>query len=158
MLVLGGGHAGGHVARALGDHGVTMVDPRPVLESSSWPDTELVPGWAIELDPELRVVVVESKAGRLAIAYAQLIVAFGRFARGAPRLGLPHDAQGRVRVDETLRVVGAANIWALGDCAAVPNGAPHAASPTALASFYEELPGSAARTEARARQARPPGR
>jgi NADH:quinone reductase (non-electrogenic) len=38
-------------------------------------------------------------------------------------LGLPLDARGRVSVDETLRVVGAPHVWALGDCAAVPNGA-----------------------------------
>ena len=36
-------------------------------------------------------------------------------------LGLPLDEEGRVRVDETLRVVGARHIWALGDGAAVPN-------------------------------------
>jgi NADH:ubiquinone reductase (H+-translocating) len=39
------------------------------------------------------------------------------------QLGLPLDARGRVRVDETLRVVGVPNVWALGDCAAVPNAA-----------------------------------
>jgi NADH:ubiquinone reductase (H+-translocating) len=37
--------------------------------------------------------------------------------------GLPLDERGRVRVDETLRVEGKARVWALGDCAAVPNGA-----------------------------------
>jgi NADH dehydrogenase len=37
------------------------------------------------------------------------------------RLGLPLDERGRVVVDETLRVEGADDIWALGDCAAVPN-------------------------------------
>ena len=37
------------------------------------------------------------------------------------RLGLPLDTRGRVPVDGTLRVTGASNIWALGDCAAVPN-------------------------------------
>ena len=37
------------------------------------------------------------------------------------KLGLPLDKHGRVPVDETLRVVGASRIWALGDCAAVPN-------------------------------------
>jgi NADH:quinone reductase (non-electrogenic) len=37
------------------------------------------------------------------------------------RLGLPLDGRGRVPVDATLRVAGASNIWALGDCAAVPN-------------------------------------
>jgi NADH:ubiquinone reductase (H+-translocating) len=38
-------------------------------------------------------------------------------------LGLPLDERGRVRVDETLRVEGAERLWALGDCAAVPNAA-----------------------------------
>jgi NADH dehydrogenase len=36
-------------------------------------------------------------------------------------LGLPLDGRGRVRVDETLRVEGRADVWSLGDCAAVPN-------------------------------------
>ena len=36
-------------------------------------------------------------------------------------LGLPTEERGRVTVDETLRVTGTSNIWALGDCAAVPN-------------------------------------
>ena len=36
-------------------------------------------------------------------------------------LGLPLDERGRVRVDETLRVEGASDIWALGDGAAVIN-------------------------------------
>jgi NADH dehydrogenase len=39
----------------------------------------------------------------------------------ASRLGLPVDDQGRVRVDDHLRVEGHPNLWALGDCAAVPN-------------------------------------
>jgi NADH dehydrogenase len=36
-------------------------------------------------------------------------------------LGLPLDERGRVRVSGTLRVEGAEEIWALGDCARVPN-------------------------------------
>ncbi len=36
-------------------------------------------------------------------------------------LGLPLDDRGRVQVDDHLRVVGRENVWALGDCAAVPN-------------------------------------
>jgi NADH:ubiquinone reductase (H+-translocating) len=36
-------------------------------------------------------------------------------------LGFPLDDRGRVRVDETLRVEGTDHLWALGDCAAVPN-------------------------------------
>jgi NADH dehydrogenase len=41
----------------------------------------------------------------------------------AGRLGLPLDERGRVPVDETLRVDGFEGVWALGDCAAVPNAA-----------------------------------
>jgi NADH:ubiquinone reductase (H+-translocating) len=37
------------------------------------------------------------------------------------KLGLPLDERGRVVVDSTLRVDGLPNVWALGDCAAVPN-------------------------------------
>ena len=37
--------------------------------------------------------------------------------------GLPLDDRGRVRVDSLLRVEGREHVWALGDCAAVPNGA-----------------------------------
>jgi NADH:quinone reductase (non-electrogenic) len=36
-------------------------------------------------------------------------------------LGVPLDERGRVVVDEALRVTGREGIWALGDCAAVPN-------------------------------------
>jgi NADH dehydrogenase len=39
------------------------------------------------------------------------------------QLGLPLDAHGRVRVDETLAVDGMEGVWALGDAAAVPNAA-----------------------------------
>jgi NADH dehydrogenase len=37
------------------------------------------------------------------------------------QLDLPLDERGRVLVDETLRVQGTDGVWALGDCAAVPN-------------------------------------
>jgi NADH dehydrogenase len=37
--------------------------------------------------------------------------------------GLPLDERHRVRVDELLRVAGREDVWALGDCARVPNGA-----------------------------------
>jgi NADH:ubiquinone reductase (H+-translocating) len=35
--------------------------------------------------------------------------------------GLPLDEKGRVQVDELLRVLGQEHVWALGDCARVPN-------------------------------------
>ena len=37
------------------------------------------------------------------------------------RFGLPLDERGRVKVDGTLHVEGIEHVWALGDCAAVPN-------------------------------------
>jgi NADH:ubiquinone reductase (H+-translocating) len=37
------------------------------------------------------------------------------------QFGLPLDERGRVRVDPTLQVEGLDGVWALGDCAAVPN-------------------------------------
>src|SRR5262249_30500487 len=39
------------------------------------------------------------------------------------QFGVPLDARGRVRVDRTLQVEGCEGVWALGDCAAVPNAA-----------------------------------
>ncbi|HEY7891153.1 MAG TPA: NAD(P)/FAD-dependent oxidoreductase [Solirubrobacteraceae bacterium] len=37
------------------------------------------------------------------------------------RLGLPLDSSGRIRVDATMRVLGHPQVWAIGDCAAVPD-------------------------------------
>jgi NADH dehydrogenase len=39
------------------------------------------------------------------------------------QLGLPVDERGRLQVDESLRVRDVEGVWALGDCAAVPNAA-----------------------------------
>src|SRR6185312_5447324 len=45
------------------------------------------------------------------------------------RLGLPLDDGGRIQVDETMRVEGRANVWAIGDAAAVPDPAKDGDSP-----------------------------
>ena len=37
------------------------------------------------------------------------------------KLGLPSDRSGRVTVDRTMRVEGLEHVWAIGDCAAVPD-------------------------------------
>jgi NADH:quinone reductase (non-electrogenic) len=39
------------------------------------------------------------------------------------QLGPPLDERGRVRVEPSLRVEGFGHVWALGDCARIPNGA-----------------------------------
>jgi NADH:ubiquinone reductase (H+-translocating) len=41
--------------------------------------------------------------------------------RAVSLFGFPLDERGRIPVDETLRVEGAAHVWSLGDCARVPN-------------------------------------
>jgi NADH dehydrogenase len=41
--------------------------------------------------------------------------------RAVAELGLPLDGRGRIIVDESLRVEGRTNVWAIGDCARVPN-------------------------------------
>ena len=86
-LVLGGGFAGGYVARGLGRHGATIVNPAnfmlytPLLPEAAagsieprhvtvplramCPSADLLLGSAVGLDPERRVVDVESEAGRL---------------------------------------------------------------------------------------------
>src|SRR3954452_2338966 len=46
------------------------------------------------------------------------------------RLGLPLDEHGRIRVDDTLRVEGHPNVWAIGDAAAVPDPAKQGKGPT----------------------------
>jgi NADH dehydrogenase len=49
-------------------------------------------------------------------------------------MAVPLDERGRVRVDEYMRVEGSENVWAIGDCAAVPDpdaGGSRATPPTA---------------------------
>src|SRR5918911_636340 len=46
------------------------------------------------------------------------------------RLGLPLNDRGRIVVDETLRVQGRSNVWAIGDSAAVPDPAKKDGTPT----------------------------
>ena len=102
-LVLGGGFAGGYVARRLGRRGATIVNPTnfmlytPLLPEAAagtieprhvtvplrtmCPHADLLLGSAVELDPERRVVHVESDAGRFAIEYTDLVVALGSVTR-----------------------------------------------------------------------------
>jgi NADH:ubiquinone reductase (H+-translocating) len=114
VLVLGGGFAGSYVARELGRTGATIVNPTnfmlytPLLPEAAAgsiehrhvtvplrtmaPDADLVPGSAVALDPERRLVEVESEAGRLAIAYAELVVALGAVTRMPDLPGLHEHA------------------------------------------------------------------
>lgn len=121
VLVLGGGVAGSHVARDLG--AATIVNPTDFL-ATPCPESELVLGTVADVDTASRVAEVETTSGRIAIAYAELVIALGIDTNPVVgRLGLPVDGNGRVIVDETLCVAGVPHVWALGDCAVVPNAA-----------------------------------
>ena len=87
VLVLGGGFAGAYVARQLGRHGATIVNPTnfmlytPLLPEAAagnieprhvavplrtmCPHADLCSARAVALDPERRVVEVQSEAGAL---------------------------------------------------------------------------------------------
>jgi NADH dehydrogenase len=102
-LVLGGGFAGSYVARRLGRRGATIVNPTnfmlytPLLPEAAagsieprhvtvplramCPHADLLLGSAVALDPERRIVRVESGAGRFAIEYTDLVVALGSITR-----------------------------------------------------------------------------
>jgi NADH:ubiquinone reductase (H+-translocating) len=45
-------------------------------------------------------------------------------------LGLPLGPGGRIETDDTMRVAGSSNVWAIGDAAAVPDPAQHRRAPT----------------------------
>jgi NADH:ubiquinone reductase (H+-translocating) len=116
ILVLGGGFAGGYVARLLGKAGATIVsrenfmlytpnlpeaasgtlEPRHVVVPLRMmcPHAELVLGDVTDLDEERRQVVVETEAGVLELEYANLVVALGAIARTLPVPGLAEHALG----------------------------------------------------------------
>jgi NADH dehydrogenase FAD-containing subunit len=126
VLIAGGGFAGAQIARGLGE--ATIVNPTLAELWTTCPGADLVPGTVVALDPERRVAAVRSEGGRLTIAYAELVLAVGSGSAEiganppAAQLGLPVDDRGLLCVDETLRVLGAPHVWALGDCAAASTG------------------------------------
>jgi NADH:quinone reductase (non-electrogenic) len=109
-LVLGGGFAGGYVARLLGKAGATIVsrenfmlytptlpeaasgtlEPRHVVVPLRMmcPHSELVLGEITGLDEDRRQVTVETEAGPVEIEYRNLVVALGAIARTLPVPGL----------------------------------------------------------------------
>jgi NADH dehydrogenase len=115
-LVLGGGFAGGYVARLLGEHGATIVSREnfmlytPILPEAAsgtleprhvvvplrmmCPNADLVLGEAVSLDEESRHVVVETEAGGIELEYTDLVVALGAVARVLPVPGLAEHALG----------------------------------------------------------------
>jgi NADH dehydrogenase len=109
-LVLGGGFAGGYVARLLGKRGSTILstenymlytpllveagsgtlEPRHVVVPlrQMCPHADLLLGGATGLDEERRVVRADTLAGELEIHYDQLVLALGSITRVFPVPGL----------------------------------------------------------------------
>jgi NADH:quinone reductase (non-electrogenic) len=115
-LVLGGGFAGGYVARLLGKRGATIVSPEnfmlytPMLPEAAsgtleprhvvvplrmmCPHAELLLGRATEVDTVQKRVQVETEDGLLVVHYGELVVALGAVSRTLPIPGLGDHALG----------------------------------------------------------------
>ena len=117
VLVVGGGFAGGYVARLLGEHGATIVSPEnfmlytPMLPEAAsgtleprhtvvplrqmCPHAELVLGRVTAIDEEQRLAHVETPdAGTFDLGYDQLVLALGAVPRTFPVPGLAEHGLG----------------------------------------------------------------
>src|SRR5436309_6848710 len=115
-LVIGGGFAGGYVARLLGKRGATIVSPEnfmlytPMLPEAAsgtleprhvvvplrmmCPHAELLLGRATELNVERRRAQVETDDGLVTLTYEQAVIALGAISRTLPIPGLADHAIG----------------------------------------------------------------
>ncbi|TMK34916.1 MAG: NAD(P)/FAD-dependent oxidoreductase [Actinobacteria bacterium] len=115
-LVIGGGFAGGYVARLLGKRGATIVSPEnfmlytPMLPEAAsgtleprhvvvplrmmCPRAELLLGHAVALDAKAQRVQVETGEGLFHVHYRDLVVALGSVSRTLPIPGLAEHGLG----------------------------------------------------------------
>jgi NADH:ubiquinone reductase (H+-translocating) len=115
-LVIGGGFAGGYVARLLGKRGATIASPEnfmlytPMLPEAAsgtleprhvvvplremCPHAELLLGRATELDVAGRSAHVETEEGIVTVGYENVVVALGAISRTLPIPGLADHALG----------------------------------------------------------------
>jgi NADH dehydrogenase len=115
-LVIGGGFAGGYVARLLGKRGATIVSPEnfmlytPLLPEAAsgtleprhvvvplrmmCPHAELLLGRATELDTASRTAKVTTDDGVVTLEYENVVVALGAISRTLPIPGLADHALG----------------------------------------------------------------
>lgn len=125
-LVLGGGFAGGYVARLLGKRGATIVSPEnfmlytPLLPEAAsgtleprhvvvplrimCPHAELLLGRATGVDTEQRRVTVETEDGVTTLVYEELVVALGAISRTLPIPGLADHALGFKSLADAIRL------------------------------------------------------
>jgi NADH:ubiquinone reductase (H+-translocating) len=115
-LILGGGFAGGYVARLLGKRGATIVSPEnfmlytPMLPEAAsgtleprhvvvplrlmCPHAELILGRATAVDTRRQRVTVETEDGLISVRFGEVVVALGAVSRTLPIPGLAEHALG----------------------------------------------------------------
>jgi NADH:quinone reductase (non-electrogenic) len=156
-VFVGGGYAGLEALAELQDFAADAMEsyPRARLHGMRWILVEASDRVLPEIDIELASYALRELRGRgidirLKTTLAEVGADFARLSGGeslatqtvvwtagvAPQpvlkeLNLPLDERGRVPVDEYLRVQGCDSVWAIGDCAAVPDPRGGACPPTA---------------------------
>jgi NADH:quinone reductase (non-electrogenic) len=125
-LVVGGGFAGGYVARLLGKRGATIVSPEnfmlytPLLPEAAsgtleprhvvvplrmmCPHAELILGRATAVDLTRRSVHVETEEDTVDVQYDNLVVALGAISRTLPIPGLADHALGFKTLADAIRL------------------------------------------------------
>jgi NADH:ubiquinone reductase (H+-translocating) len=110
VLVLGGGFAGGYVARLLGQRGATIVSPdnfmlfTPLLPEAAsgtleprhtvvplramCPHAELLLGTATAVDVDARTALIDTEAGVQVVHWEELVLALGAVPRAVPEHAL----------------------------------------------------------------------
>jgi len=146
-VFVGGGYAGLEALAELQDFAVDAMEryPRARLHGMRWVLVEATNRVLPETDPGLADYALRELRGRgidirLGTTLDEVTATTARLSTGetlptrtvvwtagvAPHpslrtLSVPLDERGRVPVDEYLRVEGLERVWAVGDCAAVPN-------------------------------------
>jgi NADH dehydrogenase len=156
-VFVGGGYAGLEALAELQDFATDAMDsyPRARLQGMRWLLVEAADRVLPEIDLKLADYAVRELRGRgievrLGTTLEAVDADSARLSTGETvptktvvwtagvrphpslaRLSVPLDEQGRVRVDDQLRVEGLQGVWAIGDCAAVPEPGGGFAPPTA---------------------------
>ena len=126
VLILGGGYAGGFVAKGLGTQGATIVGPEnfvlytPILPEAAsgtleprhvvvplrimCPHAELLLGRVLAIDEPGRSVEIETQVGRSTVRYENLVVALGSVTRTLPIPGLAEVGLGFKTLADAIRL------------------------------------------------------
>jgi NADH:ubiquinone reductase (H+-translocating) len=147
FVFVGGGYAGLEALAELQDFAAEAIEtyPRAGLQGMRWILVEAMDRVLPEIDPGLADYALRQLRGRgidirLGTTLEEVTATSARISTGetvgtrtvvwtagvvphpsSRNLGLPVDEQGRIVVDDHLRVSGEDDVWAVGDAAAVPD-------------------------------------